>query len=99
MTHFACADDAEDPMTLEQIRRFYACTEGISAERSLANSAGILQWPDSHADWVRPGLMLYGVSPLLGKTARSLDLKTGDGTSIGTFSCPALLSGGIGRLW
>ena len=31
----------------------------------LANSAGIIAWPDSHGDWIRPGLMLYGVSPML----------------------------------
>ncbi len=30
---------------------------------SLANSAAILAWPDYHLDWVRPGIMLYGVSP------------------------------------
>lgn len=35
---------------------------------SLANSAALLAWPESHSNWVRPGIMLYGVSPLIGHT-------------------------------
>lgn len=31
----------------------------------MANSAGLLGWPDSPGDWVRPGIMLYGASPFL----------------------------------
>ena len=30
---------------------------------SLANSAALLRYPETHGDWVRPGIMLYGVSP------------------------------------
>jgi alanine racemase len=37
----------------------------ISGEKSIANSAGIIGWPNSVTNWVRPGLMLYGVSPFL----------------------------------
>src|SRR5690606_19614592 len=40
-----------------------------------ANSAAILAWPGSHRDWVRPGLMLYGVSPLEGSHGTQHDLR------------------------
>lgn len=68
MTHFASADDPADPATPAQLGRFRAATEGLPGERSLCNSAGLLAWPEAHGDWVRPGIMLYGVSPLAGRT-------------------------------
>lgn len=75
MTHLACADDTQNPMTGSQLEQFAQAIEGIANERSAANSAGIVQWPDSHFDWVRPGIMLYGSSPVLDKSAGELDLK------------------------
>ncbi|MES1943696.1 alanine racemase [Salinisphaera sp. PC39] len=75
MTHLACADDPDDPATMTQVRRFHAALGDLPGERSIANSAGILAWPDSHADNVRPGIMLYGASPLLGRDGPSLDLR------------------------
>ena len=33
------------------------------APRSLANSAALLRFPETHADWVRPGILLYGANP------------------------------------
>lgn len=66
MTHLANADDRSDNVTLRQLEYFNQTTAGITAPRSIANSAGILGWPESHADWVRPGVMLYGVSPFAG---------------------------------
>jgi len=75
MTHFACADDAQNSMTSAQLEKFNTAINGISAERSAANSAGVVQWPDSHFEWVRPGIMLYGSSPVFGQSASELDLK------------------------
>jgi alanine racemase len=75
MTHFACADDAQNSMTKTQLQQFEHAIGSKTAERSAANSAGIVQWPDSHFEWVRPGIMLYGSSPVLGKTAGELGLK------------------------
>ena len=72
MSHFACADDVDDPMTNRQLALFHALVKDLPGERSLANSAAMLAWPDARADWVRPGLLLYGCSPLLGKTAAEL---------------------------
>jgi alanine racemase len=63
MTHFASADEVSNPKTVAQLEAFAAATQGIEAERSIANSAAILAWPHSHFDWVRPGSMLYGASP------------------------------------
>ena len=63
MSHLARADERGCPSTLQQLRCFETATAGLPGERSLANSAGILGWPQTHFDWVRPGIMLYGVSP------------------------------------
>ncbi len=63
MTHLACADERGNEATLRQIDVFAAATADLPGARSIANSAAVLQWPASHADWVRPGIMLYGVSP------------------------------------
>ena len=65
MSHFACADDPDNPMTDKQCQLFDQLTGGIDATKSLANSAAIMAWPTTHKDWVRPGVMLFGASPLL----------------------------------
>ena len=75
MTHFASADEVSNPKTQAQLEIFAAATAGLEAERSIANSAGILAWPQSHADWVRPGSMLYGASPFATKTGAEDGLK------------------------
>lgn len=68
MTHFASADEPSDPTTRAQIGRFAEVAEGLGLERSFCNSAGVLRWPEAHAEWVRPGVMLYGVSPVAGRS-------------------------------
>jgi alanine racemase len=75
MTHLASADEPDVATTSEQMACFAGVVESIPGERTLANSAGILAWPDAHADWVRPGIMLYGGSPFVGQDAQSLGLK------------------------
>jgi alanine racemase len=75
MTHFACADEADNDTTVAQSDRFNRALGTLDGERTLANSAAILAWPDTHADWVRPGIMLYGASPLAGQSAAALDLR------------------------
>lgn len=62
-THLATADDPESPQTVQQLAAFDALT--FAAQRSAANSAGLLAWPAAHYDWVRPGYMLYGNSPMI----------------------------------
>lgn len=63
MTHFSSADNIDPLCTQEQIAQFNAVTEGLPGPRSLCNSAGIMAFPSAQQEWVRPGLMLYGVSP------------------------------------
>jgi alanine racemase len=75
MSHFACADEPDNPCTRSQLQHFHDATDGLTGERSLANSAAILAWPETCLDWVRPGIMLYGSSPLAGTTAGELDLR------------------------
>ena len=64
MSHLACADDKSNPSNQQQIVLFNEISAGLSEQKSLANSAGICAWPDAHFQWLRPGLMLYGVSPM-----------------------------------
>jgi alanine racemase len=76
MTHFANAERADHaalPLS-EQLRRFHLATEGLPGERSLSNSAADLLHPECAADWVRPGVMLYGGSPS-DATAHALGLR------------------------
>ena len=65
LSHLANADDLGDDYTKRQLERFEQATAGLVLPRSLANSAAILGWPDTHFDWVRPGIMLYGASPFV----------------------------------
>lgn len=75
MTHLANADAAEPESTLEQLTRFFAAVEGLPGQRTIANSAGLMAYPQARVDWVRPGIMLYGASPLEGRLARQDDLR------------------------
>ena len=74
MTHFANADDLSDSTTTQQIDLFKKLTKTYDGEKSLANSAGILAWQDSQADWVRAGIMLYGISPFANSTGKEFNL-------------------------
>lgn len=75
MSHLACADDRTNPLTAAQIERFSQIISPHEQDRSLANSAGICLWPQSHLDWVRPGIMLYGCTPTLDATESTLGLR------------------------
>lgn len=79
MTHLSCADATGEAETEKQLRVFGETIGDWQGDISIANSAGILGWPDtvqrgavvrySGRNWIRPGLMLYGVSPQIGRTA------------------------------
>ena len=73
MTHFADADGATGVSA--QLERFGALTKSFAGPRSLANSAALLRFPETQADWVRPGIMLYGCSPFADQSAEALGLK------------------------
>jgi alanine racemase len=73
MTHFADADG--DSGIAAQLQWFNELTQSFDAPRSLANSAALLRFADeTRADWVRPGIMLYGCSPFTFKTAEEIGL-------------------------
>ncbi len=75
MTHFSSADLLDKTTTLDQMQYFISSTHRLNAQRSCANSAAIIAWPQTHADWVRPGLILYGVSPFAKTLAQDYQLK------------------------
>jgi alanine racemase len=73
MTHFANSDIADG---VTQAMTIVGQVMPIQPYKlSLANSAAIVQQPHTHADWVRPGIMLYGATPIADKTAVSLGLQ------------------------
>jgi alanine racemase len=69
MTHFAMADEPEDPRTGQQLDRFLVLLDELERHgvrppmRHAANSAGLLAHPASHFDLVRVGIALYGLPP------------------------------------
>ncbi len=73
MTHFATAD--KDPGIEAPLALFQQTIKGLEQPISLANSATILRYPGLKADWVRPGIMLYGASTVSGMPASAFDLK------------------------
>jgi alanine racemase len=77
MTHFADADGASG--VSGQLERFGEMTKSFPGPRSLANSAALIRFPETRADWVRPGIMLYGCSPFghmsAERSAEALGLK------------------------
>ncbi|HEY7242006.1 MAG TPA: alanine racemase [Burkholderiales bacterium] len=75
MTHFADADGAAG--VREQLATFERMTAPLGPlPRSLSNSAALLRFSkETAADWVRPGIMLYGCSPFADQSASSLGLK------------------------
>ena len=65
-THFSNAEELDNPKTSRQIACIKACSEDFQCQLSLANSAGILNWPQAHADFKRLGISLYGANPTSG---------------------------------
>ncbi|OYY97485.1 MAG: alanine racemase, partial [Methylophilales bacterium 16-45-7] len=73
MTHFATADEAlgvEKPLAI-----FNSLVKHLPYAKSVANSASILRYPETHLDWVRPGIMLYGATPVSGTPIEYFNLK------------------------
>jgi len=75
MTHLANADDPSDPLSAAQCALLRQVAADTGLPLSIGNSAGILAVPESRADWVRPGIMLYGTSPFHDRSAASLGLQ------------------------
>lgn len=73
MSHFANADGSQG--VAEAVRRFEAAFTGIKLPRSLANSAAILAYPQTHHQTVREGVALYGATPFADRSAAALGLR------------------------
>lgn len=108
-SHFACADEPEDPSVAAQLAAFRDAVElaekagARQLVRHIANSAAILTRPDAHYDLVRPGIAMYGLSPvpsmgtfglrpamtLVARTALVKRVPAGSGVSYGlTYTTP-----------
>jgi alanine racemase len=74
-THLADAECGEAGSARAQLAAFADAVAGRAGERSIANSAGLVAWPEARADWVRPGIMLYGISPFADRTGAELGLE------------------------
>ncbi len=109
MTHFANADDLSDQKTVQQQELFLQTVCDQSGQLSAANSAGVMGWEETHLDWVRPGIMLYGVSPfskkrgdlnpamtLVSQVIAIKECDEGDQVGYGgTWTCPSKMRIGV----
>ncbi len=103
VTHFACADDAGSDRTAEQTECFLRAVEPWpELARSLGNSAAHFLPEQALFDWSRPGIMLYGASPMIGKLGPDLGLRPvmtleAELTSVRTLKAGAFV--GYGASW
>lgn len=80
-THFANSDNQNHPSNAKQIQQFEQILSQLrqnispNIQGSLCNSAGIVNFANSHHEWVRAGIMLYGTPPVNDKTLAQLNLK------------------------
>ena len=75
MSHFANSDHIGDHRNKAQLEQVIHMANAYQLPISLANSAAVLSMPESHTEWLRPGLMLYGISPFADIPGRELGLK------------------------
>lgn len=71
MTHFANADG---PIGINEQLILFNNITNLNYERSVANSAAIMRYPETHMEWVRPGIMLYGASPFEDQNSNDIQL-------------------------
>jgi alanine racemase len=102
LTHLALADEADGQVTAEQLARLKPLIAGLDVELSIANSAAVLSQPSTHAQWVRPGLALYGISPFPQQCGPELGLRaamTMESTVIALRDVPVGERVGYGGAW
>lgn len=85
MTHFSSADELDNPRTLEQLECFRHIAKDFAGDISVANSPAILGWPQVRtlaedlgiggAQWLRPGIALYGISAFADRTGSAFGLE------------------------
>ncbi len=102
MTHLSRANETDCVETLDQISFFNRVVTPYPGERSIANSAGIIAWAESLSDWVRPGLMLYGASPINNRNGIEFGLKPALSLHSRLIAVKNILAGaavGYGGVW
>ncbi|MEO7916481.1 MAG: alanine racemase [Dokdonella sp.] len=102
MTHFANSDVFDDELTHRQTDVFERAGSGLGGEQSLANSAGVIGWPEAHGDWVRVGGALYGISLVAGKPGADFGLRPAMTLSTRLIAVNHLAAGervGYGSTW
>jgi alanine racemase len=102
MTHLSASEEPSGATSARQIETFQHQTAGLKLERSIANSGGIICREDARTDWVRPGLMLYGMSPLGAESAQVLGLKPAMTLSAPLIAIRTVEAGegvGYGSIW
>jgi alanine racemase len=68
-THFAIADEPDDPFTEQQLAMLHSVADRLRARGvdpgtlHACNSAGAMAWPAARLDLVRCGVAIYGVAP------------------------------------
>ncbi len=101
LSHFSEADLSDRSYAVLQLNRFNKMRKTISIKLKrkifshIANSAAVLTFKDAHLDAVRPGLMLYGYSPLSQKTNPPVP----PFTKGGNLESPTLEKGDIGGFY
>lgn len=75
MTHLADADNIDRSFTESQINQFFTVTEKMEGPKSIVNSAGLFSYPNALVDWVRPGILLYGISPFSSENGMERNLR------------------------
>lgn len=83
MSHLGTANEIHSDQMTAQVAAFAESTQAYTLQTSLANSAALLQHPQTHRDIVRPGLMIYGISTLAAASALALK-------PVMTFSAPII---------
>lgn len=69
MSHLSDSDLTDKDFTAVQLKNFLELIESLKRKNihfkffHIANSTAVLQFPDTHLNMVRPGIMLYGYSP------------------------------------
>ncbi len=75
ISHFSRADEEDGVPTAQQLAKFSAFTKNKPGLKSIAASAGILKWPQSYYQMIRPGIILYGISPIDGINGETFGLQ------------------------
>lgn len=76
ITHLASSDEPGNPQNQLQLKIFNELNlPSLHLQKSICNSAAIMSFPKAHTEVIRPGIMLYGVSPFVNQTGRDLGLK------------------------